>query len=112
MRTSSAKAKGRRLAMEVKEALLKYHPDLQAGDILVTSSGVTGEDLVLSPAARLFYPFTIECKNQEAISIWEALKQAESHNKDGHAIPLLVFRRNRTEPHVALKLEDFLKLVT
>ena len=111
MKTSSCKAKGRRAAQETKDMLLKYAPDLKPDDILVTSSGVTGEDLVLSPAAQEIMPYTFECKNVEKLNVWDGLKQAASHAlKKPQAIPLLVFRRNRSDLYVALKLEDFLKL--
>jgi hypothetical protein len=111
MRTSSAKAKGRRLCSEIKEALYKWAPDLKVGDIEVTSSGCTGEDLKLSPAAREIYPYTIEAKCQEKLSIWDALEQAETHAEGKPELfPLLVFRRNNSETYVTLKLEHFLKL--
>lgn len=112
MKTSSCKAKGRTLCSEIKELLYKYAPDLQPGDIEVTSSGCTGVDLKLSPAAKALYPFAIECKNQEALNIWKSLEQAESHKKsDGFEVPILFFRRNRTKPYVALDADLFLKLV-
>ncbi len=112
MKTSSAKAKGRRACSELKDALMKYAPSLEEGDIEVTSSGATGEDLKLSPAARREYPYVIEVKNQEGINIWASLRQAESHSKDAARIPLLAFKRNNTEMYVALKLEHFLCLTT
>lgn len=109
MRTSSAKAKGRRLAARVKEALVMWAlPSLHSDDVIVTSSGETGEDIKLSPKAREIYPFAIECKNQESISIWACLKQAASNA--GNYYPLLVFSRNREDVYVALKLTDFLNL--
>lgn len=110
MRTSSCKAKGRRCAVEAKEILEKYAPDLRPGDILVTPSGVTGPDLHMSPAAKELYPFTVECKNQEAIQIWAALKQAESHAGEGE-LGVLFFRRNRSKLYVALDAEQFIRMV-
>lgn len=113
MKTSSAKAKGRRCAQEVRELLLKYAPELAAGDIYVTPSGVTGPDVGLSPHALGFYPFVIECKNQESIQIWKALEQAESHqDKEAPKTPLLFFRRNHSKLYVALEAEAFLRLVS
>lgn len=116
MRTASCKAKGRRACEEIREILLQYAPDLKPDDIRITSSGCTGEDLLLSPAAQEVYPFVIEAKNQERIQIWDALKQAESHAKpedvaDLKKIPVLFFRRNRSKLFVALSAEHFLKLV-
>lgn len=111
MLTSSAKAKGRRCAVEVKELLEKYAPDLRPGDIEVTSSSVTGRDVKLSPAARELYPLAIECKNTEAINIWAAFKQAETYTKSNEETPIVFFRRNRSELMVCLKAEDFIKAI-
>ena len=110
MRTSSAKAKGRRACQDVQTLLYKYAPQLLPGDIEVTSSGVTGEDLKLSPAARQQYPFVIECKNQEKINIWASIDQAKTHVK-GDLIPLLFFKRNRSDLMVCLPAEEFFKLL-
>jgi len=111
MKTSSAKSKGRRCATATKELMEKYAPDLRPGDIIITSSGETGPDLKLSPAAREIYPLAIECKNQEAFNIWKALKQAESHQREESEFPLVIFTRNRSELYCALEFDHFLKLI-
>lgn len=110
MKTSSCKAKGRRAAAKVKEALLRTAPDLKENDIVVTSSGVTGPDLTLSTAALAKFPFVIEVKNQESIGIWAALKQSEGHAQ-GCETPLLCFTRNGAEMYACLKLDNLLKLL-
>ena len=117
MRTSSAKAKGRRLCLEIKELLHKYAPDLRPGDIEVTSSGACGEDLKLSPAAREVYPLVAECKNQERLNIWEAIAQAENHRvwapdeTNWLPVPVVFFRRNKSKPYVAMGAEEFIRLI-
>ena len=112
MSAKSCKAKGRAACKEVVELLAKYWPDHRPGDFEITSSGVTGEDVKLSPAARDRFPFVIEVKNQQALNIWEALKQAQSHRKDRENLyPLLFFKRNHSKLYVALEADDFLKLV-
>lgn len=115
MRTSSAKAKGRRLCARIRELLYSYAPDLKPGDIEITSSGATGEDLKLSPAARQIYPMAIECKNQESLNIWKALAQAESHlakfEGGGFTAPVVFFSRNHSKTYVALDAEHFIKLI-
>jgi hypothetical protein len=115
MKIQSAKQKGRRGALEVKELLYKYAPDLKPGDIEVTSSSVTGEDLKLSPAARQIYPLVIECKNTESINVWAAFEQAKSHLKKYNEetqfiVPVLFFKRNRSELMACLRADDFIKL--
>lgn len=114
MKTSSCKQKGRRAAQELKETLMQYAPDLKEDDIVVTPSGVPGEDLTLSPAAREIYPYVCEVKNVESLNVHQAYEQAKSHwQKRGskpHEFPVLFFKRNRTEMKVVLTLEHFLKL--
>ena len=83
MLTSSAKAKGRRACQKLREEILNAFPELQPKDIRVTPSGVTGEDLLLSPKAEQVFPYVIEVKSQEKLNVWKALEQARSHNKSG-----------------------------
>ena len=71
--------------------------------------GESGEDIILSPAARDLIPFSFECKNQERLNIWESLSQAEE-NSSKH-IAALVFKRNRTKTYITLELEEFLKII-
>lgn len=111
MRTSSAKAKGRRAVQELRESLLAAFPILQDDDIRVTPSGVTGEDLWLSPVARALLPFVFEVKNQESIQIWSALEQAEQHARGTSHTPVLAFKRNRSRMYVALSMDDFVDLI-
>ena len=54
MKTSSAKAKGRRLQQKVRDLLLETFTELEPDDIRSTSMGVSGEDLQLSPACLLY----------------------------------------------------------
>ncbi len=110
MKTSSAKAKGRRFAQEIKDLLIKYAVTrIEDEDIVVTSSGDTGEDLKLSPRARSVYPVSIECKNQEKLNIWESLKQAESNA--GIYTPVLFFRRNRSKMYAVVEAETLVNLL-
>ena len=80
MKSRSAKAKGRRLQQKVRDLLLeRFSPELEPDDIRSAIMGESGEDLKLSPAARKLIPYSFECKNQEKLSIWDALKQAEEN---------------------------------
>lgn len=108
MKTSSAKAKGRKLCKAVADKILGKFPSLQSDDVRVTSSGATGEDLSLSPLARLKFPFSIECKNQEKINIWAAIEQAQSNC--GTHTPLLIFSRNRSKTYCVIEIDDFMAL--
>ena len=70
MKTSSAKAKGRKL--------------------------------------QQWFPYSIECKNQEAVNVWKAYAQAEENCK-GYE-PLVVIKRNRSKPLVLVDAEHFVSL--
>lgn len=109
MKPRSAKAKGRKFAKEIAEAICAKL-QISPADLQVTPSGVNGPDLYLSPEALKRFPFVLEAKNQESLNIWSALEQAEAHANGTSLTALLAFRRNRTKAFVALSLEDFLTL--
>ena len=88
--------------------LLLYAPTLEEDDVRSTSMGASGEDILLSPAARKIYPFSIECKNVEKLNIWKAIEQARE-NGNGHT-PMIAFKRNGVNPYVAIPFETFIKL--
>ena len=71
--------------------------------------GESGEDIKLSPAAKIKIPYSFECKNQERLSIWKALEQADE-NSDTRA-PVLVFKRNRSKVYVCMEFGDFIELI-
>lgn len=108
MRPQSAKAKGRRFQQWVRDQLLEAAIWLEEDDVRSTSMGASGEDLLLSPAARRIYPISVECKNQESLSIWKAMEQAQA-NAGGHT-PVLFFTRNRSREYACLPAEDLIAL--
>ncbi len=109
MKTSSAKAKARRLQDAARDKILAKFPDLEPDDVKCAIMGETGKDLHLSPAAQRRFPFAVECKNQEKLNIWSALKQAQA-NAGGHT-PLVIFKRNRSDIYCCLTLDDLLELL-
>lgn len=114
MKTSSAKAKGRRLQQSVTLKLRElFKGILTEGDIQSQTMGVNGTDVVLSPSAKNIIPYDIECKNNESIvssTMKDAIEQAESNTETGR-IPLLIFKSNNQPERVILKLDDFLDLI-
>lgn len=110
MRPQSAKAKGRRFQQWVRDALLEAAIWLEPDDIRSTSMGASGEDLLLSPRAREIYPISVECKNQESVSIWKSMEQAEANAGEGH-IPVLFFKRNRSQEYACLPAKDLIHLL-
>jgi len=114
MKTSSCKAKGR-TAQNAVAALIKEHIEAITGleldprDVKVAVMGTSGVDVILSPTAEKYFPYSVEVKNQEKLNVWSALKQAEK-NCLPNTKPMLVFRRNRSPTYVVLKAEDFFQV--
>ena len=110
MKPRSAKNKGKRLQNKIRDLILeKFNNILEQDDVRSITMGDSGEDILLSPVARRLFPFSVECKAQESLSIWSALEQAESNA--GKHIPLLVFKRNRSKTYAVLEFKELLKLL-
>ena len=110
MKTRSAKNKGKRLQNDVRDLILETFTELEPDDVRSTTMGDSGEDILLSPAARKLFPFAVECKNQERLNIWESLEQAESNA--GQHIPLVVFKRNRSKTYISMEINDLMRLLS
>ena len=108
MKTSSAKAKGRRLQQKFRELLIEKL-DIHPEDIESRSMGAGGEDLIMARAAREKFPYSIECKNQESLNIWKAWEQANGNK--GLYEPLVVIKKNGVRPLVVLDAENFLDMI-
>jgi len=109
MKTRSAKNKGKRLQNDVRDLILETFTELEPDDVRSTTMGDSGEDVLLSPAARKLFPFSVECKNQEKLNIWSSLQQAEDNA--GEHIPLVVFKRNRSKTYVAFELDKLMEIL-
>ena len=109
MNPKSVKAKGRALQNLLRDKLRKAFPELHEDDIKSQTMGMTGEDIILTPAAREKIPYSFECKNQERIQLWKFLEQAES-NADSHT-PILIIKKNRRKPYVVVDLDKWIELI-
>ena len=109
MKPRSAKNKGKRLQNKIRDLILEKFDILESDDVRSITMGDSGEDILLSPAARKLFPFSVECKNQEKLNIWSSLEQAEI-NSDKH-IPLVVFKRNRSKTYAVLEFDKLLELL-
>ena len=107
MKTSSAKAKGRRPQQWTRDRLIEelhVHPE----DIESRSMGAGGEDLIMARAAREKFPYSVECKNQEKVNIWKAYEQCDANSKDYE--PVVVIKKNNFKPLVVVDADYFIKL--
>lgn len=110
MKTRTAKAKGRRLQNWTRDKLRALFPSLEDGDIESRPMGQAGTDVILSPAAFNKFPFSVECKNQEAAkTIYKWYEQAAADNKDGE--PLVIMKRNNQRVLAVMDADILLSLL-
>ena len=109
MKSRSAKNKGKRLQNNVRDLILEKFTQLEEDDVRSITMGDSGEDILLSPAARKLFPFSVECKNQEKLNIWSSLEQTETNA--GKHTPLLIFKRNRSKTYAVLQLDDLMEML-
>jgi hypothetical protein len=86
-----------------------YTETLETNDIESQVMGMSGEDIVLSPAAKRVIPYSFECKNKERLDLWKSLEQAESNSQARN--PVLVFKRNRSKVYVAIEFDHFIEMI-
>ena len=84
--------------------------NLEEGDILPAVMGESGMDIKLSPAARKVFPYAVEAKAQEKVSLRQWWDQAKANATDDLA-PLLITKQSRKEPLVVMDLQTFIKLI-
>ena len=106
MKTQSAKAKGRKLQNWVRDKLIELL-SVHEEDVESRSMGASGEDLIMAQTARKKFPYSIECKNQERINIWNAYQQADTNS--GKYEPILFIKRNSHKPLVVIDAEHFIR---
>ena len=107
MKTQSAKAKGRNLQKWVVAQLVE-HLGANPEDIESRPMGSQGEDVIMGKQTRQIFPYSIECKNQEKLNVWDAYDQA-TENCKGYE-PIVVMKKNRRKPLIVIDAEEFLKL--
>ena len=102
----ASKAKGRRLQNYVRDMLRDVYHQLHEDYIKSQTMGMTGEDIVRSPAAKEVCAFSFECKNVERLQIWRAIEQCET-NRPEYSAPAIVFKKNGKQPYVAIPFTVF-----
>ena len=69
--------------------------------------GAGGEDLIIARDARQKFPFSIVCKNQEKLNVYDAYDQACANSGDYE--PILFMKKNRKKALVVVDAEYFIK---
>jgi len=112
MKTSSAKAKGRRLQNWVANCISTVTGIKCGKDELIQGRemGQTGCDVKLIGDAAKAYPFAVECKNTEKWDVGKAIEQAQQ-NGEKMALTWQVFlSKNRFPPVVVMDAEAWFSL--
>jgi hypothetical protein len=112
MKTSSCKAKGRKLQNFVAKRIAEAINESYGEDESVSGRpmGQSGTDVRLVGSAKKKFPFDVEVKNQEKWSIQQWIDQAKSNNeRERHW--LLVCGKNRFQPVVVLDFETFMQIL-
>ncbi len=113
IKTSSAKGKGRNLQYWVCERIAEMFgiKFVQSDDTCLVHSrtmGLSGTDVVLTGELAEKFPFAVECKACETLSIPEWVRQARSNTKENQNY-LLVFKKQTigSEPVVLMDWSCF-----
>lgn len=106
IKISSAKGKGAELQKWVCQRISKLIdiPYAQSDDDCLIHSremGLSGVDVVLRGRAKRRFPFAIECKNTNELSLVSAIKQAKD-NQGSDDYWMLVFRHKAFQDTVAI----------
>lgn len=109
--SATRKAKGRKFQQTIRQDLLDA-TGLQPDDIESRPTSSPGTDILLSPAAQVRIPYAIEAKHQEAWQIPSWWRQCTANAEATGLRPLLVVKRNRSEPLAVLRWSDLLNLLS
>ena len=104
----SAKIKGNAYERKVAHILSKaFNTRVQRIPMSGALDGWKGD---LRDLSGVLKRFVWECKHQEKLNIWAALRQAEGETSGGR-IPVVVFHKNHSKDYVALDLQDFIMIL-
>ena len=107
----SRKSKGAKFQNEIRDAILEcFKEQLEPDDVKTAVMGESGMDIKLSPAAQKLFPFAVEAKRTEKVSLRQWWEQAKA-NETEKLKPLVITKQNRKEPLVVMSLECFLELL-
>ena len=111
MKTSSCKAKGRKLQQYIAEQISNILDIPWGSDELIRSRGMgqSGVDVPVLGEAKEKFPWSVECKNTEKLNLWDAIKQARDNQQDGTDW-LLCVKKNHESPVVVIDSMIFFKL--
>ncbi len=108
---ASRKAKGRKLQKWVVNKIADMLNTIACKDCDLESRpmGQEGVDVILRGKYKAIFPFSVECKWQEAWSVPAWIRQAKENIMDNTSW-LLFCKRSREDPIVVLDADDFFRI--
>lgn len=112
IKVSSAKSKGRDFQYWVCERISELTGiEFKSGDddCLIQSRpmGLNGVDVILRGDAKKLFPFSVECKACENLSLGEWIRQARANQKDCEPWLLIIKKKTIGSPFVVMDWETF-----
>ena len=117
IKVSSAKMKGRFLQYWVCEriaTIFGVEYDQQNDDCPIHSRemGLNGVDVILRGELSKKFPYDIECKSCESLSLPQWIRQAKANKKDDHDYLLVIKKKSvGVDPFVVMDWSTFEKLI-
>lgn len=117
MKTSSCKAKGRNLQYWAAEQLagvlgIEFNQQDDLCPVHSREMGQSGKDVYIRDKALVEkFPFSVECKNTETISLYSYIEQAK-RNTTPDTSWLVIHKKNKSKPVVIMDGEVFFKMVS
>lgn len=116
MKTASKKAKGRSLqywiAQKVSDLLgVEFKQSDDLCPVHSREMGQSGSDIYIRDKVLADkFPYDIECKNTETISLYSYIDQAKANTKEGRQW-LVVHKKNRSKPIVIMDADHFFEMI-
>lgn len=112
---SSRKSKGREFQYDVCEKIaeaagLPYDQHDPNCDIHSNEMGQAGADVILRNEARKRFPFSVECKAQENVSLKEFVEQARANVAADSRSWLLAIKKKSVGKLAVLELDEFMAI--
>jgi len=108
--TASGKSKARLFQKYVAASICETF-GLSEYDAISRPMGSPGTDIIMSERARQVFPFSVECKRQEKLSIGKWMDQTCANAAKDQLAPLLVIRQNRDAAIAVLLTRHYMKVV-